>query len=343
MKIKSKLRTGIIIIVAILVFLVLAVLGLMVWLGSTGTDLSPYQEYLITGEAPAPQNGAVRVTFLGTTTLLFDDGETKLMIDGFLTRPSILKVALGKIATDPEIVDAALAEIDVQTLAAVFVAHSHYDHAIDVAYVCQQTGARLYGSQSTLNVGRGGNLSDDQLVQFSVGETYQIGGFSVTVLAAKHSPPFMGLNDDQGEEISQPLPQPARFGEYKEGGAFDFFIEHGNHAVMVNAAANYIEGARDSLKADVVFLSTGALAAQPREFQDAFYNQTIEKLRPDLVIPLHWDNFFTPLSSNLKAMGDPAFEFLIERLHPDGIEFGILQGYQAITLFNEPAALPEEQ
>lgn len=332
----TKFLIGVAITAAIIVSVLLAIWGLEIWLEPVSTDLTPYAEYLLVDDAHVPKDGSVRITFLGTTTLLFDDGETKLMIDGFLTRSSFSQVMLGKIETDPMIVDAALENVGVESLEAVFVAHSHYDHALDVAYVCRKTGAKLYGSLSTLNVGRGGNLPDEQMVQLEAGKKYEIGGFTVTALKAKHSPPLMGLNDDHGEVIKQPLKQPARFREYKEGGAFDFLISHGTHGIIVNAAANYIEGARDTTAADVVFLSTGALALQPQEFQNAFYDQTIKKMQPELVIPLHWDNFFTPLSDNLGAMGDPAFEFLIERLREDSIRFGILQGYQGVTLFDDP-------
>ena len=37
----------------------------------------------------------------------------------------------------------------------MFIAHSHHDHALDVAYIAKRTGARVYGSDSTLNLARG--------------------------------------------------------------------------------------------------------------------------------------------------------------------------------------------
>jgi hypothetical protein len=35
--------------------------------------------------------GNVMVTFLGTTTLLFDDGKTQFLIDGFLSCPAMMR------------------------------------------------------------------------------------------------------------------------------------------------------------------------------------------------------------------------------------------------------------
>jgi hypothetical protein len=42
--------------------------------------------------------GELVVPVLGVTSLLLDDGETALMTDGFLSRPSLTKVVLGSIA-----------------------------------------------------------------------------------------------------------------------------------------------------------------------------------------------------------------------------------------------------
>ena len=48
-------------------------------------DWPPYPEF----EAGAE---AVTVTWLGVTTLLFDDGDTQVLIDGFFSRPSLADI-----------------------------------------------------------------------------------------------------------------------------------------------------------------------------------------------------------------------------------------------------------
>jgi L-ascorbate metabolism protein UlaG (beta-lactamase superfamily) len=304
-------------------------------------DVNQYRNYFITEEDAEPMKGSVKVTFLGTTTLLFDDGETQLMIDGFFSRPSLFQVARGKIETDTKAVDAALKRAKVVRLKALFVAHSHYDHAFDVAYVIRKTGAKLYGSASTLNVGRGGNLGDEQMVLYEPEKEVKLGKFVVTVIKSKHSPPMKGINDDLGEIIDKPLKQPASARDYKEGGSFDFLIRHGDGVVLVMPSCNYVEGALEKVRADVLFLGTATLGLQIRDFQNSFYDQTIKKVQPKLVIPIHWDNFFMPLSERLEPPGkaiddtNAGFDFLIDRLKADKIRFGILQGYQSVMLFGQ--------
>ncbi|CAN5211798.1 hypothetical protein BH11PLA2_BH11PLA2_02200 [soil metagenome] len=295
-------------------------------------DFEKYRPHFIKTDDSEPKNGTVKVTYLGTATLLIDDGETQILTDGFLSRPSV-RATLRAIATDTATVDAALKKAKVERLKAVFTAHSHYDHAFDVAYVSKQTKAKLYGSSSTLNIGRGGDVAEEQMTLIEPGKTCTVGKFTVTVLKAKHSPPIPGLNDDLGQTIDKPLKQPALFKEYKEGGAFDFLFRHGEHSFLVTAAGNYVDGSLDKVKAEVMFLSTGGVGMQPKAYQDDYYDHTVKLVKPKLVIPIHWDNFMQPLSDKLEPLGDPAFDVLIERLKADKIKFGILQGYQSVVLF----------
>ncbi len=295
-----------------------------------------YNQYYLNSTGEIGQN-KVKITFLGTTSLLFDDGETQLLIDGFVSRLPLGKAILWKLKTDERAVDSALARAKVDKLKAIFVSHSHYDHVFDVSYIAKKTNAKLLGSASSLNVGRGGGVPDEQMALFEPGKKENFGKFTVTVIEGKHSPPMKGINDDIGDLIKAPLAQPARAKAYKEGGSFDFLIEHDDQSIMVVPSANFIEGALDNVRADVLFLSVGQLGRLSDEFQKKYYEQTVAKVHPKLVIPVHWDNFFQPLNDHLEPLtiGDKvlrSFDYLIERLSGDGIKFGILQGFQSIIV-----------
>lgn len=305
-----------------------------------------YGSYFAT-ERPSFEKGDVTVTFLGVSSLLFDDGETRLMIDGFFTRPSLLRTALLKIETDEKVVDTVIDRLNanrVDRVDALFVAHTHYDHALDVAYVVRRTGARLYGSASTLNVGLGGGLRCDQVAVFQPGVELRFGNFLVTILNSVHSP-VPCINCDLGQKVLKPLVQPARVNEYKEGGSYDMWIQHGKNRILVKPAANYVEGALNKISADVLFLSAGRLGKQSSLFRETYYDQTVGLVKPKLVIPIHWDDFFSPLSENLEAppkfVDDTsvALDYLIARTKKDGIQLRFLQGFQSLTLF--PKTNPE--
>jgi L-ascorbate metabolism protein UlaG (beta-lactamase superfamily) len=218
------------------------------------------------------------------------------------------------------------------------VAHTHYDHALDCAYVCKTTGAKLHGSASTLNVGRGGGLGEERLQLFEPKNDVTVGRFSVTVYKSSHTPPIKGINDDLGQTIDAPLKQPANAKDFKEGGSYEFRVRHGGKTMYVLPSGGLIEGERETATADVLFLGTAGLGMQTDDFRKKYYEQTVSKLRPKLVVPVHWDNFFTPLSDRLVPPAKPiddlpaGFDFLIGRLKADSIRFGILQGYGSLTV-----------
>ena len=132
-----------------------------------------------TGSTCPPADSGLAVTFLGVATLLFDDGESAVMFDGFFSRPSLLKVVVRPITPDVDRIDAGLHAVGFgdgrRRLGAVVPVHSHYDHAMDSAVVAGRTGATLVGGESTANVGRGGGLPEDRIRVVGDGEQASYG------------------------------------------------------------------------------------------------------------------------------------------------------------------------
>ena len=50
----------------------------------------------------------MKITFLGTTTLLFDDGKDQVLFDAHVTRPSLLTYIFGSQPTDTKMADEIL-------------------------------------------------------------------------------------------------------------------------------------------------------------------------------------------------------------------------------------------
>ena len=243
----------------------------------------------------------MKITFFGTTTLLFDDGTDQILFDAHLTRPSLLKYVFGSGSTDTAVVDEKLRLHHVDRLKTIFISHSHHDHVMDMPYIAQKSGCTVHGSSSALNVARGGNIPEEKLIEFEAGRKYEVGNYRITVIPSLHSKPTI-LNNDLGETIDAPLRQPARLRSYKEGGSYDFFVEVQGKSYMIRPSFNYIEGQMDGFQADVLFLGVAGLQKASPETEAAFYRETIDKLSPKLVIPIHWDNFFSPLTKPARGM-----------------------------------------
>lgn len=285
---------------------------------------------------PLPPGG-VRMTFFGTTTWLLDDGETQMLLDAHFTRPGFFKMLCGRLETNRALVDETLRRFSVDRLAAVFLSHTHYDHALDAAYVSARTGAALYGSRSAVNIGLGGGIPAARLHPFRPGETYRIGAFAVTVLPSVHSRPTF-LNNDLGVEITAPLTQPAPMRDYAEGGSFDFLIRQGTQTLLVRPSCNYIPGALRGVRADTVLLGIGTMGKESDAFFETFWRETVQTVDAKRVIPIHWDNFFRPLRAPLQPqtrLGDDvprSLAFLRARCAAEGRQLALVDAFASVIL-----------
>lgn len=304
-------------------------------------NLSNYQKYFENADTVF-DSGNVRLTFFGTSTLLFDDGETQLLIDGFFSRPQAGHVIFGKVKTNTAVVKQTIAQQHIERLKGIFVCHSHYDHAMDAPQVAQQTGAKVFGSASTANVCKGAALPDSLIAVFAPHQKFELGKFTIEVLPSKHTPPFKILGksnatDPNHPDITEPLKQPAKADKYIEGGTFDFYITHGNNRFLVKASTNYLENALLQKPADVLFLGTAMLGKFSKDFQEKYFAETVAATGAKMVVPIHWDNFTKPLSKPLEALphiGDDVengFNFLIEKCAQQKIKLQLLQGKQSLV------------
>ncbi len=93
--------------------------GALVYATRVYTELPVDPAWQVSADADLPP-GAVTVRFTGTSTLLFSDGETRWLVDGWFSRFGPLRLALGKIAPDSAAIDRGLSANGITTLDAVF-------------------------------------------------------------------------------------------------------------------------------------------------------------------------------------------------------------------------------
>jgi len=304
-------------------------------------SIEPYRQYLA---EPAPEGaGKPRLTvrFLGVTTLLFSDGETSLMTDGFFTRPGgLLKIALGrKIRPDGDLIQRGLHSAGVEHLAAVMPLHSHYDHAMDSPEVARQTGAILLGSESSANLGRGWGLPKSQIEVVIPGKPYQFGDFSLTFIESRHVP--MRVNILRGRtEIVEPLVPPVPPLDYKVGQVYSLHIKHPLGNLLVQGSAGFLPGALASFSADVVYLSVGGLAHLERAYKEALFKEVVAAVGASRLVPLHYDNFSRPLQEPLrlipKILDDvcSSLDFLVEKAAAQpGLVLQLLPAWEEVVIF----------
>jgi L-ascorbate metabolism protein UlaG (beta-lactamase superfamily) len=260
----------------------------VIWYVRPGLD-----QYAAHAYTAAPTPRGLTATWFGVTGVLLSDGAHAVFVDPFFTRPPGFGrlVRNAEIAPDEALIKDWLARAGVRELDAVLVSHSHYDHSMDAGVVARLTGARLAGSPSTLQVGRGAGLPESQLVEMRPGVARTFGTFEVTFLESRHAGATGGAPTG---DILAPLVPPARYLDYKQGGAFSILLAHPQGRALHHGSAGWVKGALAGRQADVVFLG---IALVPD--LDAYLEEVVDAVGARRVMPVHWDDFTRPLDARL--------------------------------------------
>ena len=305
------------------------------------SSLEPYRRYLTKPTSQHPGEARLTVRFLGVTTLLFTDGKTGLMTDGFFTRPGgFLKIALGvKIKPDGYVIKRCLKKAGIEQLSAVMPLHSHYDHAMDSPEVAQQSGAVLLGSDSSANIARGWGLSESQIEVVTPGEVYHFGDFSLTFIRSAHVPMRVNISRG-GTEIVEPLVPPAALLDYKVGQVYSLHIRHPMGNMLVHGSAGFVPGALEGYSAEVVYLSVGGLAHTERAYKETLFNEVVAASGASRVITLHYDDFTRPLEREVRLIPrllddvKVSLDFLVEKVEAQaGLELQLLPAWEGVEVF----------
>ncbi len=291
--------------------------------------------------------GAVTVRFSGTATLLFSDGETQWMTDGWFTRPGPLRLLLGKIGPDLQTIEQGLAANHVEKLAAVLPVHSHYDHAMDAPEVARRTGALLLGSESTANIARGWGLPEAQIQVLVDRQPVYLGQFVITPIESRHfefPDPAMRQRALGDPLISEPLVPPVRVFDYRVGTPYVLHVSHPKGSWLIVGSAGYVEGALQDFSADTVFLGVGGLGSQTAAYMENFWRETVTAVAPSRIIPIHFDSLTAPVqgpfSGQVKAMSflsndrESTLAFLRHKAAANpALRFNTLPRFEEVVLF----------
>ena len=269
----------------------LVLLGWRMWQIRGSIDDLGWREAMVASEA----HGGVTATWLGISTLLFDDGETQILIDGAFTRVGAIDTLLmRRVSSDVATINYAMATFGIDRLAAIIPVHSHHDHAMDAGHVANRSTAIVLGSESTANIARGADVPVDQYQILADGEERQFGEFTIRLIASRHSP--VGLD---GQEffpgiIELPLRQPARVSEYRTGVAWSIIIGHPRGTTLVQGSSGFVEGKLARESADVVMLGIAGLAGLGEAYTASYWHETVSATGAARVIAIHHDDFTAP-------------------------------------------------
>lgn len=256
-------------------------------------DLDALEWQAVTADAPPT---TVSATWFGISTLLFDDGETQILVDAAFTRLTPLDVLLQrKVQSDLGEINLLIDDFRMRRIAAIVPVHARYDHAIDVGNMANRTSAIVLGSESIANVARGADVPVDQYQILADRESRHFGNFTIKVI--KSSDPPVGPAGEAwfSGRITEPLEQPARSAAWRGETPATIVIEHPNGVSLIQGSASVPEGLLRDVNANVVFLSVAGLGSLGQEHAERYWQEAVTTTGADRVVAIHYDDFTQPL------------------------------------------------
>lgn len=249
---------------------------------------------------PAPR--PVTATFLGVSSILIDDGERQVLIDGFFSRPSPLTWPFNLHPNEKRIAE-VMKRAQICRLDAIVVGHAHHDHVLDAPDIAKKTGAVVAGSRSVGMVarGRGRALPPEKILQLNPGDTLVCGRFRILAIASRHPPGFLPSG-----EIVKPVSRDAGVTAYGAGANLAFYVQHPDHVrtlIVPSADPDIVLPA--TLEADTVMLGVGFLGHESKERMTQYWRRTVVATKAQKVAPIHWDNLSGELAKPLRLAPRP--------------------------------------
>jgi L-ascorbate metabolism protein UlaG (beta-lactamase superfamily) len=276
-------------------FAVAAILvaGLLTWMWQARPTLDAIAWPDIEGAEPEP--GDVTMTWLGVTTLLFDDGETQILIDGFISRPGMIDIVLRRdVSNNIPLINEVLLDYRMRRLAAIIPVHSHFDHAMDIGAIANRSSASILGTDSTANIARGAGVPDDQIVIATHSREYAFGQFTVKMLEVPHAPVGWRGETPLRGSIDRPLTTPASIGAWRTTSSYSILISHPQGTTLVQGSAGFSEKALAGISADVVLLGVGQLETLGRSYAERYWQTVVTTSGASRVFPIHFDDLTAP-------------------------------------------------
>ena len=220
------------------------------------------------------------------------EGQT-LFIDPYISRVSLADV----IRRRPAIPDRALIDRHIgepESVLAVLVGHTHFDHAVDAPELSRRFRCPVYGSSSLVHLMRVHRLAD-RAVEVEPRKPYELGPFTVSFVPSLHSRLLLGLAVPFDGELTCDHLDSLSPAAYKCGQVWGIRIEVAGTSFYHQGSANLID---DQVPRADVFLAGVA----GRGFTKDYWRRILPRLDPRTVVPTHYDDFFRPLDAP-----DPGF------------------------------------
>lgn len=222
--------------------------------------------------------------YLGTAGFVFSSQHRDIVVDPFVTRPSLLTTIREPLRSDTALLQQLIPKAD-----EVLIGHAHHDHVLDAPELCMQTGARLIGSPDVCRIGHAAGVSPHQIVETNGRERISCGEHcSVMGFPSVHGRVYLNRVTLPGN-IAPTFQWPSRLWNFRHGLVLNWLVEMDGLRIMHIDSADFLESEVKNVQVDVL-----CLCAIGRQWRKNYIADAIRIFQPKLIIGCHWDWFFTP-------------------------------------------------
>jgi L-ascorbate metabolism protein UlaG (beta-lactamase superfamily) len=229
-------------------------------------------------------NDSTTFRWLGAAGIELNLNGQVLVVDPYLTRFPAWKLWWARIVPDR----ARIAE-QVRRCDFVLVTHAHFDHITDVPDLIRHTGATGFGSANSCRLLAACGVPRNKIRQIGAGDRLAMGGFQVEVRGAAH----MGIPGFGSGPLGAGLKPPLRARDYRMDDCWSFLITVDGLRLLTDPGRH----TGDAAPADVLLVYPG--------LEVSYYEALLSVVRPQVVVPIHWDDLFQPLSDPIRPYWQP--------------------------------------
>ena len=228
------------------------------------------------------------VAWLGVSGYRLTFEGVSIFIDPYVSRVPLRSLLLRRTALpDRALIDRyATAPGEV---AGVLVGHTHFDHAVDAPALAARYRTKAYGSDSLVRLMRLHGLGESA-VEVVPRQPYELGPFTVRFVPSRHSQLLCGRKVPMDGPLTCDHLDGLAPGAYRCGVVFGLRIEVAGITLYHQGSADLDDRELGDEPVDVFLAGIAGRQVTPR-----YWERILPKLDPRVVVPTHYDNFFTPL------------------------------------------------
>ncbi|OIP42383.1 MAG: hypothetical protein AUK47_04540 [Deltaproteobacteria bacterium CG2_30_63_29] len=241
---------------------------------------------------PPKRPTGLEIRWLGTAGYEFRFEGHTLLIDPYVSRLGLVHFLTRAARPNRQAVERFIDKAN-----AIVVGHSHFDHILDVPAIAERTNAAVYCSISGTNLMNAAGLDPARVNLCHGGEHFEVGPFKVQLVKSQHSRFGLGGQVPYPGDIPAGVCLPMKGQQYRVGQVFGILVEVAGHRFYHQGSADLIESELAGLQVDTFLMGISARHATPN-----YVPRILRVLKPKRVIPMHYDNFFKPMSKGLSML-----------------------------------------